>query len=184
MKSTFIKDENKEEVSFGNYSIESKFSEDRSKFRTDNNTCIIVDVENFEEFPYNYYAEPINNNSSTSTQLSPEVELFNWVVTIINPKLTFKYLFELYCRYYVIGKFFSSKGTPYIQGFLSFSEKRTFTSVKSVLPCGHWATIRKGCAFYEIINYCKSSGNFISFGVPPTILSHGTTIVNNNKTIV
>lgn len=60
-------------------------------------------------------------------------------------------------------------GTPHLQGFVYFVNKKAFSSVLKILP--------KGCHFEEIeksvtanIRYCKKDGNFEEFGKLPSEL--------------
>lgn len=56
-------------------------------------------------------------------------------------------------------------GTPHLQGFLVFTNARSFRAVKAVHPKAHW-TAAQG-SFEQNRAYCSKGGQYISYGVEP-----------------
>lgn len=68
--------------------------------------------------------------------------------------------------YMVYGEEVGESGTPHLQGFISFSTRKTFNGVKAILPTGaHIETARGSPA--QAANYCKKDGKFAEFGNCP-----------------
>jgi len=69
------------------------------------------------------------------------------------------------CKYQIIGKEIGEKGTPHLQGFISFKSARSFNAVRKLMkrwyiePC-------KGNAESNI-KYCMKENNFIEIGESP-----------------
>ncbi len=69
------------------------------------------------------------------------------------------------CVFAVIGLEVGENGTKHMQGFLHFRTRRTFKSIKSILPAAH-IEIARGTDI-ENQNYCKKENNvLLEIGVP------------------
>jgi len=69
------------------------------------------------------------------------------------------------CQYIILGKEVGEKGTPHIQGYLYFSNARSFNATKKLMSRWH-LEICKGSADQNI-EYCKKDKNFEEFGTRP-----------------
>jgi len=69
-------------------------------------------------------------------------------------------------KYLIVGKEVGDSGTPHLQGFISFTEKRSLRQAKQLFRCNPHLEKRKGSR-PQAINYCKKEGNFSEFGELP-----------------
>lgn len=63
------------------------------------------------------------------------------------------------CKY-IFGKEKGKKGTPHIQGFISFKNARSFASIKKILPKAHIEKAKGSVK--QNFAYCSKEGNFIT----------------------
>lgn len=66
--------------------------------------------------------------------------------------------------YLVYGRETGDSGTPHLQGFVSFSERTRFSTVRNRLGQCHLSVARR---ITHAIDYCKKDGDFDEFGEPP-----------------
>lgn len=87
-----------------------------------------------------------------------------WTLTINNYEEnifdTLKQLIIDKCQNYIFGKEVGEKGTPHIQGYVSFKNARTFASMKKLFPKAHIEKA-KGNLKQNYI-YCSKEKNFIT----------------------
>lgn len=67
--------------------------------------------------------------------------------------------------YIIIGKEIGDQGTPHLQGFVSFNERKRLAQVIAVIGQAHCTPARNVPASIE---YCKKDGNFSEHGTAPT----------------
>lgn len=88
----------------------------------------------------------------------------NFVFTLNNYDGT-EFLDEIECRYVVAGREIGESGTPHLQGFISFTNRRAFTAVKKLIPRAH---IEPAKTIRAAIDYCKKEDkNPYERGDPP-----------------
>lgn len=69
--------------------------------------------------------------------------------------------------YLVIGREVGDNGTPHLQGFVTFSRRKTLNVVKALISeRGHYERAHGNND--QASRYCKKDGNFTEFGTPPT----------------
>lgn len=71
---------------------------------------------------------------------------------------------SLPATYHVYGRETGESGTPHLQGFIYFPNKRSFEAVKKLIPRAHWEVARD---LGRAISYSKKDGNVWESGVPP-----------------
>lgn len=59
------------------------------------------------------------------------------------------------CEYYVFGKEVGKDGTPHLQFMVCFKSRKTFATVKKLLPRAHWEVKSKFSTMKEASDYCK-----------------------------
>lgn len=72
---------------------------------------------------------------------------------------------ELECRYIVYGRETGESGTPHLQGYVFFSERKTLSSVRRVIPGAHLSV--RGGTHKQASDYCKKDGDVYERGDPP-----------------
>lgn len=72
---------------------------------------------------------------------------------------------EVACSYVVCGKEVGEGGTPHLQGYCNFKEKKSLSQVRSYAPRAHWE-ISEGTPL-QASDYCKKDGNFYESGSLP-----------------
>lgn len=90
-----------------------------------------------------------------------------WCFTVNNP--TELDVTEFLCmdyRYFVLGFEEGENGTPHWQGYVSFQDAKTMTSVKKRLSRAHWE-IAKGTPIQNY-EYCTKGGDFVDDGELPS----------------
>lgn len=60
-----------------------------------------------------------------------------------------------------------NNGTPHLQGFIAFKDRRYLNQVKVYLDCHH-VHLEVTRRVQNAIQYCKKEGNFVEFGEPPS----------------
>ncbi len=74
-------------------------------------------------------------------------------------------LCQLETRYLIFGREVGENGTPHLQGYVEFTERKRFNSAKAAIgPTAHLETA-KGSAEHNR-EYCSKDGNFEEFGEP------------------
>lgn len=68
-------------------------------------------------------------------------------------------------NYVVVGKEVGESGTPHLQGYIEFTNRKTFASVKRYIGSRAHIEPRRGSQ-EEAIEYCKKDGNFYERGNP------------------
>lgn len=68
--------------------------------------------------------------------------------------------------YLIFGKETSSTGTPHLQGFTAFNDRKRATQVQRMLKRACWSVARNLSASPE---YCKKEGDFKEFGTLPAV---------------
>lgn len=92
-----------------------------------------------------------------------------WTYTINNPTDDqILHLNVLDCQYNIYGREVGESGTPHLQGFIFYTNKKSFKQVKKDLPTAH---IEKANNIDAAINYCKKDGDIFEKGTPPMTMS-------------
>lgn len=90
-----------------------------------------------------------------------------WVFTLNNYNdEEYRHLQEVQCKYIVLGKEVGEQGTPHIQGFVIFNEKRRFSAAKQLLGERVHLEAARGTNS-EAAEYCKKEGQFFERGICP-----------------
>lgn len=69
------------------------------------------------------------------------------------------------CRYIVVGKECGESGTPHLQGYIAFKEKKSLKQLQEFFPSAHFEP-RKGTPT-QASDYCKKDGDFFEWGNIP-----------------
>lgn len=69
------------------------------------------------------------------------------------------------CTYHILGYEVGEKGTPHIQGFVYFKNKKAFNAIKQEIPRAHIEKQRGTCK--QAIEYSKKCGSYVELGVAP-----------------
>lgn len=67
--------------------------------------------------------------------------------------------------YSIVGRETGESGTPHLQGYAYFANKKSFKQVKALLPRAHWEP-QKGTTD-QAADYCKKDGDYAESGTPP-----------------
>jgi len=86
-----------------------------------------------------------------------------WVYTINNYKE--EYPLEEESSYHVYGREVGENGTPHLQGFIIFKNRKRLTQLQKLLPGGHYEVARG--KNQQASDYCKKSGDFVEIGTLP-----------------
>ena len=70
------------------------------------------------------------------------------------------------CRYVVFGREVGGGGTPHLQGYICFTEKRTMGRAKDAISARAHIEIMRGNPT-QASDYCKKDGDFEEFGEVP-----------------
>ena len=65
------------------------------------------------------------------------------------------------CKYLVIGREVGENGTPHLQGFIAFTNAKSFKAVKTLMLR---APLEVAATIDEAITYCKKDGEFFEKG--------------------
>lgn len=74
-----------------------------------------------------------------------------------------QHLNDIKCQYLVYGKEVASSGTPHLQGYVHFTDNKTFSACKKVLGNKYHIEARIG-TIVQAIEYCKKDGNHTERG--------------------
>lgn len=69
------------------------------------------------------------------------------------------------CKYIVVGRERGESGTPHLQGFICFADKKSLKQMQEFFPGAHFE--EKRGTFKEASDYCKKEGDFFEWGVLP-----------------
>jgi len=104
----------------------------------------------------------------------------HWCLTINNPTIedesAFRHESVLYS---VFGRETGESGTPHLQAYICFRNKRRFPFIKSLFPRCH-AELKRG-SVQEAADYCKKDGDWIEFGTIPAEQSTSGGAVNAQR---
>ena len=70
-------------------------------------------------------------------------------------------------QYIVCGREIGEDGTPHMQGYVVFLNRKRLTAVKKIFPRAHLEMKSKRSTYAECITYCKKDGDFLEHGVAP-----------------
>ncbi len=70
-------------------------------------------------------------------------------------------------EYIVLGREVSETGTPHLQGYCVFKNRKRLTGAKKVWPRAHLEIKSKHSTYEEAITYCQKDGDWDEFGVRP-----------------
>lgn len=92
----------------------------------------------------------------------------NWCFTLNNyteeeEHIVFEMAFT--SKYIVCGKERGASGTPHLQGYVAYENKKSFRQMQDVLERAHWESM-KGTSEQASI-YCKKEGDFFEYGDIP-----------------
>lgn len=69
-------------------------------------------------------------------------------------------------KYIVYGRERGDNGTPHLQGYISFSKRKTLASIRALIGSrGHYEIARGSPK--QAADYCKKDGDYSEFGTPP-----------------
>lgn len=89
----------------------------------------------------------------------------SWNLTVNNyTEVDVTELLALECRYIVIGREIGEQGTPHLQVFVMFEERKRLSTVTK-LHTGHWSPVTS--TPHKAAAYCKKDGMFTEQGTPP-----------------
>lgn len=89
-----------------------------------------------------------------------------WCFTLNNfTEEEYETLLGTVCQYIVIGKETGESGTPHLQGFLYFENKKSLSQVKRLQPRAHWESAKGNSE--QNFDYCSKDGDFQERGVRP-----------------
>ena len=86
-----------------------------------------------------------------------------WCYTINNPKD--EYPLDDICDYHVYGREVGESGTPHLQGFIIFTQRKRLGQLQRLLPGGHYEVARG--SNLQASEYCKKGGDFTEIGTLP-----------------
>lgn len=75
------------------------------------------------------------------------------------------HLLALEFRYLVFGREVGESGTPHLQGYIHFANKRDFAAVKKMYP--GWHVEKRLGTVDQAVDYCKKDGDFTELGDKP-----------------
>jgi len=88
------------------------------------------------------------------------------------------------CRYHVIGKEIApATGTPHLQGYIYFTNAKTFSAFKKLLPKGAHIELAVATA-KQNREYCTKGGDFEEYGIFPDINLNQKIIQYDNRVII
>ena len=97
----------------------------------------------------------------------------HWIITINNYKNELiTYYNPAQMKFLILGKEKGEDGTPHLQGYVCFINRKHLTGAKKLFPRAH-LEIKYGTVS-EAITYCKKDGNFLEFGTVPLTKEEGT----------
>lgn len=107
----------------------------------------------------------------------------NWCYTINNYTEEDKVkLRHIPTRYIIWGHEVGESGTPHLQGYLEFRERKSFKQMKEYHGTAHWE-IRRGTQ-NEAIEYCKKDGNWLEDGEPAGIQGRRTDLCRIRENVL
>ena len=68
-------------------------------------------------------------------------------------------------KYLIFGKEVGESGTPHLQGYVWFTNKKSLKQMKKLSPRAHWEAQRGSTE--QAAEYCKKDGNFEELGICP-----------------
>lgn len=91
-----------------------------------------------------------------------------WVFTLNNYTETeVEQLKQVECEYLVFGfEEAPETGTPHLQGFITFTTRKTMHTIKKLLNDRYYLSVSRG-SVQEASEYCKKTGHFFEKGTPP-----------------
>lgn len=91
----------------------------------------------------------------------------SYCITLNNySDLEYTTLYDLECRYLIIGKEVGESGTPHLQCYVYFDNPRGFRAIHKKFPRAHLENVLKGTP-QQASEYCKKEGDFIEKGSLP-----------------
>jgi len=91
---------------------------------------------------------------------------YGYCFTINNPAEDAQlHLLALEFRYLIFGREVGESGTPHLQGYIHFTNKRDFNSVKNMYP--GWHVEKRLGSIAQAVDYCKKDGDFTELGDKP-----------------
>jgi len=73
------------------------------------------------------------------------------------------YVYHVYGREVAPGT-----GTPHLQGYVAFKNRKTLIQVKKLVPRAHWEGKSAKSTYLQCADYCKKDGDFVEEGVCPS----------------
>ena len=98
---------------------------------------------------------------------SPVHRARGWCFTINNYDQGHEIILNtLQCRYIVYGREVGELGTPHLQGYVYFENKKTLAAAKRAIGGTGHLSIRRG-THEQARAYCKKDGNYVERGIAP-----------------
>lgn len=69
--------------------------------------------------------------------------------------------------YFVFGNEVGEDGTPHMQGYVVFTNRKYLSGAKKIFPRAHLEPKARKSLFAECITYCKKDGDFVEYGIAP-----------------
>lgn len=90
-----------------------------------------------------------------------------WCFTLNNyTQEEFDSIYNIECEYLILGKEVGAEGTPHIQGFIVFSGRKTFNTVKRLLGERCHIEAARG-TILQNVEYCSKDNNYVEKGTRP-----------------
>lgn len=70
------------------------------------------------------------------------------------------------CSYLVVGRETGDSGTPHLQGYVAFSNRKTMLQAKALVGNRSHLEVMRGTSS-QAITYCKKDGDYDEYGTPP-----------------
>lgn len=103
-----------------------------------------------------------------SKQLVRDPMSKHWCFTLNNyTEVDYAQLLGAPHDYVVIGKEVGENGTPHLQGYIIFVNRKRLSGCKKINPRAHWEMKSKNSTVREAAEYCKKDGKFFEDGNLP-----------------
>jgi len=107
----------------------------------------------------------------------------HWCYTLNNPSpSSLKDLGPELYSYHVYGREVApGTGTPHLQGYVCFLNRKSGQQVKKLLPTAHWEAKSRKSTPKQASDYCKKEGDFVEEGVLPAAQNEAGNDANKSR---